>query len=186
MIKKKQCLCCLPFILFAWSCTFNYGNSESSGNELPDLVMQNVDYIRVRAADPLARIQAERFERYDSKDLMKLNNIVFEQYGERGEEVNVYGKAGNAEVHIESGDIFMDNNVNLEVKTEDIILQTYQLEWIDESRSLSTGENDFVNIYRENGTRFTGIGLLANTRTRIWEFLRNVSGVYVHENNDEE
>jgi hypothetical protein len=91
--------------------------------------MENVEYVRIRSSDPVARFQAERAERYERQGMMKIQNFVFEQYGERGEEVNAYGKAGSASVNIESGDIFMDRGVRIEVESEDIILETNQLEW---------------------------------------------------------
>jgi LPS export ABC transporter protein LptC len=181
---NKTALLTLFCVFLLCFCTFDYGDRDSSGEELPDLVMENVEYVRVRSADPLARIHAERFERYENLNLMKVQNFVFEQFGERGEDVNIFGKAGRANVNIESGDIFMDDNVSLDVKTEDIILETYQLSWQDESKALFTGENDEIHIFRENGTMFTGIGLLANTRTRLWEFLGNVSGIYIYEGDE--
>jgi len=174
------------FFLFAVSCTFDYGESESTGDELPDMIMENVDYVRVRAADPLARIQAERVERYDKQSLMKLQNLSFEQYGEHGKEVNVHGRAGNATVETDSGDIFMNSGVRLDVETEDIMLETNRFEWRDEPREVYTGENEEVHIYRENGTHFTGMGLQANTRMRTWEFSSSVGGTYIHEDKDAE
>jgi len=185
-MKIKLCFYCTLIILFAVSCTFDYGEGESSGDELPNMIMENVDYVRVRSADPLARIQAERVERYDKQSLMKLKNLSFEQYGEHGEEINVHGRAGNATVEIDSGDIFMDNGVRLDIKTEDVMMETYQLEWKDEARSVSTGEGNEVYIYRENGTRFTGVGLQANTRMRTWEFMGSVRGTYIHDSKDTE
>ena len=176
----------LLLISLFWSCTFDYGDKDSEDDTLPDMVMENVEYVRVRAADPLARIQADRFERYEKQNLAKLENVIFEQYGGGGEEINVYGKAGTATVYIESGDIFMDKDVNLEVRTEDIILDTYQLEWKDESKSILTGEKNRTFIYKENGTKFSGIGLQANARLRTWEFLAGINGVYIHDDEDEE
>jgi LPS export ABC transporter protein LptC len=183
---RIKLLLSLLLIFSFFSCTFDYGDKDAEDDALPDLIMENVEYVRVRSADPFARIQADRFERYEKQKLAKLENVVFEQYGDRGEEINVYGKAGSAVVNIESGDIFMDKNVNLEVRTEDITLETYQLEWKDEFRSIFPGEKNETFLYRENGTRFTGIGLQANARLRSWEFLGSINGVYVHEDDDEE
>lgn len=171
----------LLILFFPVSCTFNYGESESSGDGIPNIVMENVDYVRVRSADPLARVQAERFERYDKRNLMKVKGVIFEQYGERGEDVNVYGKAGDATVYIDSGDIFMENHVSLKINTENITLETNQLEWIDGQRTISSGENDGVNIYKDDGTWFSGVGFKGSTRTRLWEFTRSINGIYVHE-----
>ena len=173
-------------LLFALSsCTFDYGESGSSEKELPDLIMENVEYVRVRSADPVARFQAEYAERYEKQRIMKLQNLTFEQYGERGEEVNTLGRAGNASIDIETGDIFMDSGVRIEVESEDIIIETYQLEWKDEQRTISSGREDEVNVYRDNGTSFTGIGLRADARMRTWVFSGRVGGTYIHDDDDE-
>jgi len=184
----NKCAVCLSliFLVFLAGCTFDYGENGSSEREMPDLVMANVEYVRIRAADPIARFEAERAERYEKQGLMKLEKFSFEQFGERGEEVNAMGKAGNASVNIRSGDIFMNNGVRLEVESEDIIIETFQLDWKDEKRLLSSGEQDKVNIYQQNGTSFTGIGLLVNTRARTWEFSGEAIGNYVYEEEEDE
>jgi LPS export ABC transporter protein LptC len=185
MKNISLCFFCILIILFSFSCTFDYGDSESSGDEEPDMIMENVDYVRVRSADPLARIRAERVERYEKQSIIKLQNLSFEQYGNRGNEVNVLGRVGFALVEIESGDIYMDNGVKLEVQTEDIILETDQLEWKDEPRIISSNENQEVFIYKDNGTRFSGTGLYADSRLRTWEFLGIVRGTYVQDDAEE-
>jgi LPS export ABC transporter protein LptC len=168
------------------SCSFDYGETDPSESEKPNLIMDVVEYVRVRSADPIARFQAEYAERYEKQGLMKLQNFMFEQYGNRGNDVNAVGKAGNAEINIDSGDILMDRGVRIEVDSEDIILETYQLEWKDEPRVLSTGENNIVSIHQENGTSFSGLGFNADARKRIWEFSGNVSGTFVIEDDEEE
>jgi LPS export ABC transporter protein LptC len=169
------------FSLFSLSCTFDYGTGEASGEEVPDLVMENVDYVRIRSADPQARFQAERAERYEGLGVMRLQNFSFEQYGERGEEVNALGRGGYASVDINTSDIFMDRGIVIEVLTDDFIIETEQLEWRDETRLLSTGEDNEVTISQENGTNFTGVGLTADARRRTWEFTRDIGGVYYYE-----
>jgi LPS export ABC transporter protein LptC len=177
-------ICVLFFLLT--SCTFDYGESSSSEREQPDLVMVNVDYIRVRSADPKARFQAERAERYEKQGVMKLENFIFKQFGDKGNDVNATGGAGNASVDINSGDIFMTNGVRLEVESEDIIIETNKLEWRDEPHILSSGTEDEVHIFRENGTHFSGIGLSADTRRHSFEFSGNVSGFYIQDDDEEQ
>jgi LPS export ABC transporter protein LptC len=179
-------LYCIIIILMAGSCTFDYGETGNSERVLPDLVMENVEYVRIRSADPLARFTAERAERYEKQGLMKLQNYTFEQYGERGKEINVAGEGGTASVFIESGDISMTNNVKIEIDFEDIIMETEQLDWKDEPRILSAGEYNEVNIYRENGTSFTGIGLRVDARRRTWEFSGSATGKYINDEDEEE
>jgi len=189
-MKKRMALkygaVCMLIFLITVSCTFDYGETGSSENDQPDLIMINVEYIRVRSADPIARVYAERAERYEKKGVMKLENFTFEQYGEKGSEVNTMGSAGNASVDINSGDISMSDGVRLEVESEDIVIETNQLDWKDETHILSTGKEDEVNIYRENGTHFIGIGLTADARNRTFEFSGDVSGTYIQEDDEAE
>ncbi|MCL2765951.1 MAG: LPS export ABC transporter periplasmic protein LptC [Treponema sp.] len=185
---KKNLTVLMLIILAAanTACTFDYGELESSERTLPDLIMENVVYVRVRSADPIARFQAERAELYERHNTMKLQNFSFEQFGERGEEINAAGTAGLASINTDSGDILMESGVRIEIESEDIIIETNQLDWKDEQRLLSSGEEDIVNIYQQNGTSFTGIGLMVNTRRRTWDFTGFVSGIYIHEDDDEE
>ena len=183
-VAKIVCTAKAVYVLFIFtffSCTFDYGDTEPFDSDMPDLVMQNVDYVRVRSADPVARIQAQRVERYEERGLMKLENFSFEQFGDSGESVNATGSAGQASVEIASGNILMDNGVWLEVDSEDIIIETYQINWVDEDRTMSSGEREQVNIFQDNGTVISGTGLKADTRRRTWEFAGVVTGTYVYE-----
>ena len=172
------------FLLFA--CSFDYGNQDSGDSGLPDIVMENVEYVRVRSLDPQARFQAERVERYEERRIMELRNFSFEQFGNHGEEINAFGMAGSATIEIDSMDIRMRDGVRLEVESEDIAIETNWLEWKDNARTLSGGESEEVNIYQDNGTTFTGTGFMANARQRTWEFTGGASGTYIHEDDEEE
>jgi LPS export ABC transporter protein LptC len=189
MIRKQGFFLLFSFFIsiFLFStCTFDYGDSASSGDELPSLIMENVDYIRVKDSDPIARFQAERAERYEKRRVMELMNFSFEQFSDSGNTVNASGIAGNASVEIDSGDIRMGGGVKLEVESEDIFIETHQLDWIDEERILFAGEDDFVYIYQSNGANLTGFGFIADARRRTWNFSGSVSGTYVYDDNDEE
>jgi len=174
------------FLLFSlFSCSFDYSDQEVSGKDQPDLEMRSVEYVRIRSADPQARFQAERLERYEERGIIELWNFSFEQFGSN-EEVNAYGRAGSALMEIESGDIRMDDGVRIDVDTEDLAIETKWLEWKDKARTLAAGEDEEVNIYQESGTAFTGIGFHADARQRTWEFTGNVSGTYIQDDDEEE
>ena len=174
--------CSLLLLLAA--CTFDYGNQDGGDKNLPDIVMENVKYVRVRSADPQARFQAERAERYEERRVMELKNFSFEQFGNHGEDINAIGQASSASVEIDSGNIRLEDGVWIAVESEDLAFETKQLEWKDQERTLTAGDDDEVKVYQENGTSFIGIGFRADARRRTWEFSGGVSGDYVHE--DEE
>ncbi|MDR0290522.1 MAG: LPS export ABC transporter periplasmic protein LptC [Treponema sp.] len=175
----------LLILLFA-SCSFDYGNQEGADKNQPDIVMENVEYVRVRAADPQARFLAERAERYEERRVMELQNFSFEQFGSRGEEINASGRAGSASIEMDSMDIRLDNGVRIDVDSEDLAIETKWLQWKDNDKILTGGEGEEVYVYQENGTAFAGIGFHADARRRTWEFAGNVSGTYIHDDDDEE
>ena len=182
--RQSSLLCFLLFALLM-SCTFDYGSQESDKNQ-PDVIMESVEYVRMRSADPQARFQAERAERYEERGIMELLNFSFEQFGSQGDDVNAYGRAGSGSVDIDSGDIRMDNMVRIEVESEDIVIETLWLEWKDKDRLLFGGDEEEVIVQQQNGTIFNGVGFRADARRRTWEFSSNVGGTYIHEDDEEE
>jgi LPS export ABC transporter protein LptC len=173
------------YLLSVTSCSFDYGNRESADANLPDIVMEDVEYVRVRGGDPQVRFMAEHAERYEEKRTMNLRNFSFEQFENNGEEVNAFGSAGDAKVELDTGNIELGGGVRVAIDSEDITIETNKLDWRDKERSLNGSSDGEVEIYRSDGTNFFGRGFSANSRTRTWEFSAGVGGSYT-ETDDEE
>jgi LPS export ABC transporter protein LptC len=176
------CLCCF----LAAACSFDYGGGSGEDLGLPDLVMDDVEYVRVRDGEPQVRFRAERAERYEERQLMELRNFSFEQFTDHGETVDSTGRASSARVELDSGNIGISGGVSLSVESENITIETESIAWEDQERQLSAGAEDMVRIFREDGTSFQGLGFRANTRNRVWEFSGPIGGVYVHEDKEDE
>jgi LPS export ABC transporter protein LptC len=189
--KGKNCLfLALSFsaftVLLSAACSFDYGSSLSGEEETPDIIMNDVEYVRVRDGDPQVRFKAELVERYEESRIMELSNFSFEQFERRGGTINATGSAGTAHVELDSGDINLAAGVTLAVESEDIVIETAKLDWKDEQRDLSGDKSDLVKIDRANGTSFSGRGFSANARSRTWGFSGGISGTYIHDDEDEE
>jgi LPS export ABC transporter protein LptC len=182
---------CPKFPLFligvlCWGCSFDYGNDAGEDESQPDIVMKDVEYVRIRDGDPVVRFQAESAERYEKRQTMELKNFSFEQFAARGEDLNAVGQAGAASVELGSGDIRMSEGVHITVDSEDITIGTPSLNWYDEPRFLSGDEQEEVVISRSDGTSFNGRGFSADIRNRTWDFSSKVEGIYVHEDDEED
>jgi LPS export ABC transporter protein LptC len=175
----------LSFFAFA-ACSFDYGSSLSGEEEMPDIIMNDVEYVRVRDGDPQVRFKAELAERYEESRIMELKNFSFEQFERRSREINAAGRAGEARVELDSGDINLAGGVTLAVESEDIVIETGRLDWKDEQRDLSGDYSDEVRINRANGTSFSGRGFSANARTRLWGFSGGIGGTYIHDDDEDE
>jgi len=182
-MQKLHFVFFLGCIFFA-ACSFDYGSSREGDGGKPDIVMENVEYVRVRGGDPTMRFRAELAERYEERQTMSLRSITFEQFENQGTEINALGRAGTAVVELDTGNVRLSDGVSMEVESEDITIETSGLRWVDKEKQLYGQGEDEVEIYRSDGTRFTGRGFSANIRERTWEFALGAKGTYV--DNDEE
>lgn len=168
------------------ACSFDYGEGGGENRDLPDIIMKEVEYVRVRNGDPLVRFTAEYAERYEERQTMELKNFSFEQFEHQGEDINAVGRAGTASVELDSGNIRMREGVWIEVDSEDIFIETLGLDWEDKEKRLSAGVYEQVNMRRSDGTNFSGQGFSANIRERTWGFSSGIAGTYVWEDDEEE
>jgi LPS export ABC transporter protein LptC len=176
---------CLLYAFLSIACSFDYGAGESERSR-PDIVMENIEYTRVRGGDILARFRGEHAERWEDTQIMRITNFTFEQMEDKGATVNVEGSAGAAEVQLESGDIILFDGVVIRIESEDVIIHIDRVEWKDKEKTLSGGEGERVDIQRSDGTNFTGMGVFADIRSRTWSFSGEVEGTYVEEDEEEE
>jgi len=168
------------------ACSFDYSTGQESERNKPDIVMEKIEYVRVRGGNLLVRFQAETAQRWENRRLMEFKNFVFEQMEDRGDTLNAEGRAGAAVVQTESGDISMTDGVRINIKSEDIILRTAGLEWIDKDKYLSAGKDEKVEVERTDGTSFIGWGFSADARNRTWAFSGKVEGSYVEKDDEDE
>ena len=189
--KKKTSLyltwfCCLIFVVLMAACSFDYTGGQGIEESKPDIVMENIEYVRVRGGDMLARFKAEHAERWEERQNMRLNDFTFEQMEDRGETVNVEGGGKAASIQTDTGDIIFSGGIWISIESEDITISTEELEWKDKEKAINAGVEDEVDIKRSDGTSFTGIGFSADIRSRTWVFTGEVKGTYVEKDEDEE
>jgi LPS export ABC transporter protein LptC len=173
----------LPLLLFA-SCSFDYGAATAETSDQPDIIMNEVEYVRVRNGDPIVRFRADTAERYEKKQVMSVQDFEFEQFQNHGEEVNVHGSVGAAQIEIDTGNVQMRDGIRIDIISDDISIRTDMLFWEDETRLISTEKENEVQIERSDGTSFSGKGFSANTREQVFTFDGGIQGVYFEE--DEE
>jgi len=170
-------------VVFFTSCTFDYSDATESEKNKPDTIMEELEYVRVRGGDPLARFRSEYAERWEDNQTMQLKNFTFEQMQDHGETINAEGNAAEATVKLDSGDITLSGGVRINIKSEDIIITTGGLEWKDKEKNLTCDNEGKVDIERTDGTVFSGSGFSADIRSRTWNFSGEVSGRYVEKDN---
>jgi LPS export ABC transporter protein LptC len=172
------------------ACSFDYDASAGDFDNDPDVVMKDVEYVRMENALPVVRIRSKEARRYEAKHAMEMDGFSFEQYNptlpENAEipDINVRGDGGSVRIETDSRNLTMAGGVSIDVQSEDFSLRTETLSWEDKDRLISApGE---VTVTRSDGTRLSGRNLSADTRRREWRFEEAVSGDIVEEDEETE
>ena len=182
-IRRRSALAHLlsAALLVLPSCSFDYSSlSEEEGEETPDLVMEDVEYVRVEKGKPVVRLQARSAERFEKDQRMILEYPRFSQYSGDGT-AGAVGSADSASVDMASGDVVLSGDVRLSIPSEDVLIETGGLYWFDETRSLRGTADGRVLIKRADGSFLSGRGFEADGRSKAWNFLRDISGLMVEE-----
>ncbi|MDR2767947.1 MAG: LPS export ABC transporter periplasmic protein LptC [Treponema sp.] len=191
--KKLNRPRCIPLSLAALlfmahgSCSFNYDNQTPDKDE-PNLILDEVEYVRVQDGNPSIKLAAREVRRYEDKQLMEIDTLSFTQFdrapafSEKLPEVNAQGRAGAARVEMDTMNLSMNGGVEIEVISEDMKIVTAEVSWQDAERRLDAPGK--IGITKSDGTALTGAGFSADIRRKTFEFASDVEGVTIDEDND--
>jgi LPS export ABC transporter protein LptC len=171
-------------LLFA-RCSFDYGAGANGESALPDISMNTLEYARVKRGELQVRLKAEEADRYENRNLMELRGYSFQQYDTAGV-VDAEGHGGLVRVELDQLNVYMREGITISVETEDMVLETDSLDYSDREKTLKAAEDKNVTIEQSDGTSFKGAAFSANVRKRDFVFESGASGVYVHEDDEEE
>jgi LPS export ABC transporter protein LptC len=175
----------MALVLSLASCSFVYEETPVEIPDLPDLVMEDLDYVRVEDGQPLVRFQAESAESYESRHTMDMTGLSFVQYTDNGSAIGAEGSAGSAQVDTASNNITLSGEVYIKSDSQDLSIYSPSLQWQNQERLLSAGPADTVQLSRSDGTAISGRGFSADARNRTWSFTDSAEGVFYFEGEDE-
>lgn len=170
--------------LLLLSCSFDYSSTVESENEKPDLVMQDVDYVRVTDGTISLHLQADQIDRYEKKRLLQVQNIRFEQFSKEASEPEALGTAGVAQFWTATSDANFTDGVRIVIKSEDLSVESKALQWSNSQKKLFGLPNEPVLLKKGDGSVLVGTGFKADGRSRSWQFEGAVSGTYQEESKE--
>jgi LPS export ABC transporter protein LptC len=178
-IRDVLILFCAAIALL--SCSFDYSTISESEQEKPDLVMQDVDYVRVTDGKISLHMQADQLDRFEQKRLLQVQNIRFEQFSKGKLEAETVGSAGVAQFWTATSDALFSDGVRLLIKSEDLAVEAKSLQWNNSQKKLYGPQDDQVLLKKADGSLLVGKSFSADGRSRSWQFAGSVSGTYQEE-----
>jgi LPS export ABC transporter protein LptC len=178
---KMPYLCVALTVTFA-ACSFDYDLNEEAANG-PDIIMRDIDYVRMVNANPFVQFKAEEARQYAKNHSMEMDTFSFEQFNsipsgsEQKPEVNVRGEGVSAKIQTDTGNVNISGGVSIDVLSEEISIKTPTLIWQNEERLLKAPE--YVELSKSDGTKISGRNFTADTRKRSWQFESDIKGEIV-------
>ncbi|GMO29270.1 MAG: hypothetical protein Ta2F_04640 [Termitinemataceae bacterium] len=174
------------FLNIVTSCTFDYGETDAEESKLPNMTMEGLEYVRVKNGQPVARMEADIGDRFESRHVMELKNFNFQQYNTSTGEIDAIGSGDKALVEMDTGNVQMNGSIHINVESENMTIDTESFTWKDKPKTLSGDDNLPVNIEKTDGTIINGKGFSSDLRSKTFIFSRDVDGVYVSEDDEDD
>jgi len=171
----------IPF--FSLSCSMDYDDiefTEELGDNIPDNVIEDFSYTSVENGNVVFRLYSKKAENYSKKNETILNNIVFREYNSKNEIVTE-GTAVKGLIHTDTDNTELTGSLIIYSTENETEITADYLYWNDSEKTLRGSENGEVKLLKDSGTLITGTGFSGDMKTKIFNFERNVKGIYHYE-----
>lgn len=178
----------LPAILLlalgALSCSVNYDNVYETEGTVPELMLDDAVFKRVKDSKVSSEIQSKRLEEFKDSGKVLAQDIQFTTKNDDGK-VNAFGKAGLMKADTK-GEIYeFFEGIHIEAPERGIKIDGESLKWNGKTEQL-VGEKDKSLSIQKDGITLRGQGFSASAVSESFNFSSNVSGDYVDKEGEEE
>ncbi len=180
-----------PFRLFtgiilavaAASCSVNYDNIYDTEGTVPELMLDEAVFKRVKDSKVSSEIQSKRLEEFKDSGTVLAQDIQFESRNDEGD-VNSFGSAGlmKADTNKEIYEFY--NGIHIEAPDRGVVIDGDSLRWNGKTEQLS-GEKEKSVTIKKDGVTLSGSGFSASAVSESFSFASNVGGVYVDKKEEE-
>lgn len=177
MTKLANILLCA----FLWGCSLDYGATlaEDLAEDIPDTVVIHFSHTIVEQGLPRFRLEAERGEAYQAKQLMKLTGIKFTEYSPGGKTISASGKADQALFYTDTESAELSGSVSFRSESDGVMVQSGFLRWDGEKRVLTSRAETVTTLSNDDGSSLSGSGFGADAARRSFSFGNRAVGRFV-------
>lgn len=167
----------------AASCSVNYDNIYDTEGTVPELMLDEAVFKRIKDSKAVSEIQSKRLEEFKDGGTVLAQDIQFESKNDNGE-VNSFGSAGLMKADTQKELYEFYNGIHIEAPERGLVIDGESLRWNGKTEQL-TGEKDKSVTIKKDGVALSGSGFSASAISESFSFASNVGGVYVDKEEDE-
>lgn len=165
------------------SCSVNYDNIYETEGTVPELMLDDAVFKRIKDSKVSSEIQSERLEEFKDSGKVLAKNIQFETKNDDGK-VNSFGRAGimKADTKKEIYEFF--GGIHIEAPERGVKIDGESLKWNGKTEQL-VGEKGKTLSIEKDGIILRGQGFSASAISESFNFASSVSGEYRDEEDEE-
>jgi len=169
--------------LAAASCSVNYDNIYETEGTIPELMLDEAVFKRVKDGKATSQIQSERLEEFKESGKVLAQNIQFETKNDDGK-VNSFGSAGLMKADTQNEVYEFFKGIHIEAPERGVTIDGESLRWNGKTEQL-VGERGKALTIKKDGVTLSGHGFSASAISESFNFATSVSGNYKDEEKDE-
>ena len=184
LVMPKYALYLLILVISACSLEYDNSISESLDESIPTSRLYEVKRIQVQGGQPKVRFDADEAVVWEEKEQTELFEFVFNEFDEE-RTVITRGEADYLLIS-DSNDAEISGNIYGYSSRNEASIRAESLNWLDESRELSSSGESNVVIEMDNGSVMEGQGFKADMYTNSTSFESGISGIIESGSEDDE
>ncbi len=170
-------LSALALIMLFASCAMPEEGLGPGGDDgLPDVVFTDFSRDEIEAGIVVFSAKASRAEYFKDEGRLVVYDVVFEDKGKDGGDVEVSGQADKAVYHEDTGDAEFSGFVMLRSEDEDATFETSELKYFSATNTIEGDPGNPVIVKVGTGLFLHGTGFFADVSERAFSFRTGVRG----------
>lgn len=170
-------------LLIVSGCRFDYEETmmaDDLSEEIPETILKKFSQVMVKDSVPTFYIEADESRSFSKRKETIFLGVHFQEFDKTGQ-IITDGKAENAKMFNETESVELWGNLSFYSKREEASLEGEYLFWDNEQSTLSGKQDDRISIVEESGSKISGEGFFADSKTKSIKFSSQVSGSWNNE-----
>jgi len=164
------------FILSGCSIEYiNENNNTTKSESIPDSVMKNFKYIKIKNNKPYVELNSSLAEIYNDQNKTVLYDVSFTEY--ENSKVSTTGKANNIEYNNDTENAKLSGDLAFYSLKDEMKMYGDILYWNKEERTINSELNKSIKVIKDDGSSIEGYGFSANLKNSTFKFANKVTGV---------
>lgn len=180
-MKRNKTFFSFIIIFSFFACSFDYGilQEDPSAQEIPNTVLNGFSHIIINLGKPVLELRSDKAESFEGKKQTFLTKVTFFEYDINTGKTITSGTSDSAIIFTESNNVELSGNISLDSKRDGVLISASYLFWNNDKKTLTSRQDQTLQLAKEDGTTIRGEGFSANAKTKTFKFTGPSEGSYV-------